>query len=154
MCVLFHVVKFSFQFSFMCKIVVITCRFSEVATLRDVCWLDIRGKLETHFLSPKTTYIAYLVFKVAGNENGLENLPAKAWVGVVGERAGDEDWDEDENTSSVYLKFRPSIRVSRAAPNGVLPQGREDWWINQVKARLNWVSFLMMEERTGKCGCG
>ncbi|PSR98453.1 F-box protein [Actinidia chinensis var. chinensis] len=104
-------------------------RFSEVATLRAVCWLDIRGKLETRFLSPKTTYIAYLVFKVAGNENGLANLPAKAWVRVVGERAGDDDWDEDETTSSVYLKFRQRRRVSRAAQNGVLPQGREDGWM-------------------------
>ncbi|PSR98454.1 F-box protein [Actinidia chinensis var. chinensis] len=140
-------------------------RFSEVATLRAVCWLDIRGKLETCFLSPKTTYIVYLVFKVAGNENGLENLPAKAWVGVVGERAGDEDWDEDENTSSVYLKFRRRRRVSRVAQNGVLPQGRDDGWMEvelgeffndggengEVQMRLmetkrgNWKSGLIVE---------
>ncbi|XP_057459285.1 F-box protein PP2-B10-like isoform X2 [Actinidia eriantha] len=106
-----------------------TWRFLEVANLRDVCWLDIRGKLETRFLSPKTAYVAYLVFKVAEQEYGLENLPAKAWVRVAGERAGDEDWDEDETTSSVYLKFRPRRRASRAAQNGVLPQGREDGWM-------------------------
>ncbi|GFY82591.1 phloem protein 2-B10 [Actinidia rufa] len=104
-------------------------RFLEVANLRDVCWLDIRGKLETRFLSPKTAYISYLVFKVAEQEYGLENLPAKAWVRVVGERAGDEDWDEDETTISVYLKFRRRRRVSRAAHNGVLPRGREDGWM-------------------------
>ncbi|XP_057459276.1 F-box protein PP2-B10-like [Actinidia eriantha] len=140
-------------------------RFSEVANLRAVCWLDIRGKLETRFLSPKITYIAYLVFKVSERGYGLENLPAKAWVGVVGERAGDEDWDEDETTSCVYLKFRPCRRASRAAQNGVLPQGREDGWMEielgeffndggengEVRMRLmetkrgNWKSGLIVE---------
>ncbi|GFY82593.1 phloem protein 2-B10 [Actinidia rufa] len=125
-------------------------RFLEVANLRDVCWLDIRGKLETRFLSPKTAYISYLVFKVAEQEYGLENLPAKAWVRVVGERAGDEDWDEDETTISVYLKFRRRRRVSRAAHTMECFRGgeRTGGW------RLNWVSFLMMEERMVKCGCG
>ena len=149
----------------MCKIVVITCRFLEVANLREGWWLDIRGNIETHFLSPKTAYVAYLVFKVAEREYGLKNLPTKAWVRVVGERAGDGDWDEEETTSSVYLKFRPRRRVSRAAQNGVLPQWREDGWMEvelgeffndggengEVRMRLmeteqlNWKSGLVVE---------
>ena len=147
----------------MCKIVVITCRVLEVANLRDVCWLDIRGNIETNFLSPKTAYVAYLVFKVAERQYGLENIPAKAWAIVVGERADDGDWDEDETTSRVYLKFLQ--RRAQAAQNGVLPQGREDGWMEvelgeffndggengEVRMqlteteRLNWKSGLIVE---------
>ncbi|PSR98364.1 F-box protein [Actinidia chinensis var. chinensis] len=140
-------------------------RFSEVATLQEVCWLDIRGKLETRFLSPKTTYVAYLVFKVAEQQHGLENLLAKAWVRFVGKRGG--DGDENETTSSVYLKFRPRPcrRFPRAARNGLLPQEREDGWMEielgeflndggengevemrlMETERLNWKSGLIVE---------
>lgn len=38
-------------------------RFSEVAELRSVCWLEIRGWINTGMLSPETLYGAYLVFK-------------------------------------------------------------------------------------------
>ncbi|XP_010935985.1 putative F-box protein PP2-B12 [Elaeis guineensis] len=46
-------------------------RFSEVAELVDVCWLEIRGKIESSILTPKTTYAAYFIFKVAQNSRGL-----------------------------------------------------------------------------------
>ncbi|KAI3952980.1 hypothetical protein MKX01_028672 [Papaver californicum] len=35
-------------------------RFAKVAELKWVCWLEIRGKLDTRLLSPKTFYAAYL----------------------------------------------------------------------------------------------
>ncbi|KOM30024.1 hypothetical protein LR48_Vigan845s005200 [Vigna angularis] len=38
-------------------------RFSEVAELVSVCWLEIRGWINTGMLSPKTLYGAYLVFR-------------------------------------------------------------------------------------------
>ncbi|CAN1329597.1 F-box protein At2g02240 [Linum perenne] len=38
-------------------------RFAEVAELVDVCWFEIRSKVDTQLLSRSTQYAAYLVFK-------------------------------------------------------------------------------------------
>ncbi|ONK63861.1 uncharacterized protein A4U43_C07F19690 [Asparagus officinalis] len=46
-------------------------RFAEVAYLLNVCWLEIHGKVETRILSPKTNYVAYLVFKLDPYSRGL-----------------------------------------------------------------------------------
>ncbi|KAG1361503.1 F-box protein [Cocos nucifera] len=46
-------------------------RFSEVAELVRVCWLEIQGKIESSVLTPKTTYAAYLIFKVDQHSRGL-----------------------------------------------------------------------------------
>ncbi|KAL3506353.1 hypothetical protein ACH5RR_031735 [Cinchona calisaya] len=54
-------------------------RFSEVAELLNVCWLDIRGKMKTRVLSLKTTYAAYLVYKIRENSHGL-GVAAKAFI--------------------------------------------------------------------------
>ncbi|KAL3506360.1 hypothetical protein ACH5RR_031742 [Cinchona calisaya] len=54
-------------------------RFSEVAELLNACWLDIRGKMKTRVLSLKTTYAAYLVYKITENSYGLE-VAAKASI--------------------------------------------------------------------------
>ncbi|KAJ0014868.1 hypothetical protein Pint_21417 [Pistacia integerrima] len=39
-------------------------KFQEVAELRDVCWLEICGKISTCILSPGTDYTTYLVFSL------------------------------------------------------------------------------------------
>ncbi|XP_022147149.1 F-box protein PP2-B10-like [Momordica charantia] len=52
--------------------------FSEVAKLDHVWWLDIKGKIESRKLSPKTNYAAHLVFKLAENGrhwHGLRRRP-------------------------------------------------------------------------------
>ncbi|KAH7571402.1 hypothetical protein JRO89_XS04G0043600 [Xanthoceras sorbifolium] len=59
-------------------------RFPEVAKLIDVCLFDIEGKINTSLLSPRTTYVAYLVFKPTGEEYGFEDCPIDATVGFVG----------------------------------------------------------------------
>nr|XP_016439796.1 PREDICTED: F-box protein PP2-B10-like isoform X2 [Nicotiana tabacum] len=56
-------------------------RFSEVANLQFVCWLDMRGKIETRILSKRTKYVVYLVFKLANGFYGLET--ANAFVRFV-----------------------------------------------------------------------
>ncbi|KAJ4956906.1 hypothetical protein NE237_013689 [Protea cynaroides] len=48
-------------------------RFSEVAELLGVNWLEICGKMETRLLSPNTTYVTYLVFKLTVLANGLQH---------------------------------------------------------------------------------
>ncbi|CAL5337269.1 unnamed protein product [Camellia sinensis] len=95
-------------------------RFSEVAELVSVCWLDIKGKIETRLLSPKTTYVAFLVFKFVRANQGFESLPAKASVRLVG--------DEEEKSSTVYLK-QPLTPVTSEGLSGRFPQERKDKWM-------------------------
>ncbi|KAG6517020.1 hypothetical protein ZIOFF_020397 [Zingiber officinale] len=45
--------------------------FSEVAELLSVCWLEIRGHFKCKMLSSKTTYAAYLIFKLSDRAYGL-----------------------------------------------------------------------------------
>uniref|UniRef100_A0A5B6ZDP6 Putative F-box protein PP2-B10-like isoform X1 n=1 Tax=Davidia involucrata TaxID=16924 RepID=A0A5B6ZDP6_DAVIN len=94
-------------------------RFSEVAELLAVCWLDIRGKMETHMLSLKTTYAAYLVFKLAEWYYGIDSV--KVYVRL--NREVDEFQAEDE-AITVCLKSE----TSRRAP-GQLPKERKDGWM-------------------------
>ncbi|CAL8989501.1 unnamed protein product, partial [Prunus brigantina] len=44
-------------------------RFSQVAKLNIVCWLDIKGYIETKNLSPRTTYAAYFVYQLSSQDN-------------------------------------------------------------------------------------
>lgn len=49
-----------------------------------VCWLEIRGKIETEMLSPSTLYEAYLVFKLTTSNYGFQHQPVEVAVGLVG----------------------------------------------------------------------
>ncbi|KAB1219764.1 hypothetical protein CJ030_MR3G005773 [Morella rubra] len=59
-------------------------RFPEVPELIGVCWLEIRGKINTSMLSPGTRYTACLVFKVTAASYGFEYQPVEVAVGLVG----------------------------------------------------------------------
>ncbi|KAJ0966516.1 hypothetical protein J5N97_023433 [Dioscorea zingiberensis] len=48
-------------------------RFSEVAELLHVCWLEIHGRLDTKELSWHTKYVAYLVFKLTEGCHGFRH---------------------------------------------------------------------------------
>ncbi|KAA3454733.1 F-box protein [Gossypium australe] len=41
-----------------------TDRFPEVANINLVWWIEVKGKIETRNLSPNTSYVIYLVFKL------------------------------------------------------------------------------------------
>ncbi|KAG9446785.1 hypothetical protein H6P81_012913 [Aristolochia fimbriata] len=55
-------------------------RFGQVAELFSVCWLEIKGKFESGFLSHKTTYAVYLILKFRGENYGLDHTPAEMKV--------------------------------------------------------------------------
>ncbi|KAH7521816.1 hypothetical protein FEM48_Zijuj07G0072300 [Ziziphus jujuba var. spinosa] len=55
---------------FLWKIDNIEC-FFRVAELRLVWWLDIKGRIETNILSPKSTYGAHFVYKLKEPNMGL-----------------------------------------------------------------------------------
>ncbi|KAL0357293.1 UNVERIFIED_CONTAM: F-box protein PP2-B15 [Sesamum calycinum] len=57
-------------------------RFPEAVELIMLCWLDIRGKINTRMLSPNTTYGAYLVIQLAKRAFGLGVLPFEISIEV------------------------------------------------------------------------
>ncbi|MCD9560218.1 hypothetical protein HAX54_018717 [Datura stramonium] len=57
-------------------------RFPEGVELIMVCWLEIKGKMNTGMLSPRTTYGAYLIVNLAGRAFGLDSLPSEVSVKV------------------------------------------------------------------------
>lgn len=105
---------------FTCEMI---CRFSEVAQLLAVCWLEIKGKFKTSMLSSNTTYAAYLVYNIGLLSCGLD-FPAKTLVRHVD---GTEDVDDDVAMTVVYLKPRnPHTLTERI---GGVPQKRTDGWM-------------------------
>ncbi|XP_059286924.1 F-box protein At2g02240-like [Lycium ferocissimum] len=90
-------------------------RFSEVAQLWYVCWLEIRGKIGTKILSKGTKYVAYLVFKLEVEFMGLDTVDA-----VVRFVDSQSDTEVDERTSVVSL--------SGLGPSEKLPLSRGDGW--------------------------
>lgn len=91
-------------------------RFSEVANLRFVCWLDMRGKIETRILSKRTKYVVYLVFKLQAGYYGLET--ANAFVRFV----DCESDNEAEERASV-------VSISRQGPCENQSKIRVDGWM-------------------------
>ncbi|XP_057809656.1 F-box protein At2g02240-like [Salvia miltiorrhiza] len=131
-------------------------RFSEVAQLQSVCWLDIRGKINTRMLSPHTKYGAYLVFKLAERCNGLRS--ANAVVRFVNEET---DSEAEGRAAVVHLQ-----RGRRRRRNEEVAVRRSDGWMeiemgsfcsgegderDEVEARLmeiknnHWKSGLIVE---------
>ncbi|KAL8114433.1 putative F-box protein PP2-B12 [Apium graveolens] len=97
-------------------------RFSEVAVLQYVWWLDIRGKMKTGMLSPHTTYETCLVYKLYENAYGLES--AKASIRFVKDR---EDVPSDE-ALTIYPDTRTSAYNSEQR-NGAVSHWRKDGWM-------------------------
>ncbi|XP_060172186.1 putative F-box protein PP2-B12 [Lycium barbarum] len=56
-------------------------RFPEVAKLEWVCWLEIWGTIRAGSLSPFTSYVAYLVYKLE-NKYGFDYRPSEVSVGI------------------------------------------------------------------------
>ncbi|CAI9117835.1 OLC1v1019320C1 [Oldenlandia corymbosa var. corymbosa] len=126
-------------------------RFSEVAELIYVCWLDIQGKMPSQMLSSRTTYAAYLIFRVTEYSYGLD-VVAKASVqfadvirnpSAISIDVNDESTNAnllEPETSSVYLIHSPcgdgylqrSYRRHRRPVQqiaGRVPQLRTDGWM-------------------------
>ncbi|KAF2316838.1 hypothetical protein GH714_042179 [Hevea brasiliensis] len=59
-------------------------RFTEVAELKFVWLLEIRGKIDTSMLSPLAYYVAYLVFKMRTDATGFIFHPTEVSVCISG----------------------------------------------------------------------
>ncbi|XP_052476411.1 F-box protein PP2-B11 isoform X4 [Gossypium raimondii] len=88
-------------------------RFSEVAELKEVWWLDVKGTIETKILSPNTTYVAYLVYKFSSSRYGFEKKPVDLHVELGESDAG--------RTFRIFLD--PSANIPQFS------REREDGWM-------------------------
>ncbi|KAK8599709.1 hypothetical protein V6N13_060466 [Hibiscus sabdariffa] len=60
-------------------------RFPEVAVLKLVWWLEVKGRIETRLLSSNTNYAAYIVFKLRNRRTtGFKHRPVGLNVNVDG----------------------------------------------------------------------
>ncbi|KAM7466101.1 hypothetical protein LguiB_013663 [Lonicera macranthoides] len=129
-------------------------RFSEVAQLIIVCWLEIRGYIRSRMLSPMTTYAAYLVYKISQRINyGLDCL-ANTLVRFIGDGV-------ESDTSVVFLK-EPLERLIPRGSTYRHPRRREDGWMEiELGSFFNGrgddngeVMMELMEIELGHSKCG
>ncbi|KAF5464962.1 hypothetical protein F2P56_014998 [Juglans regia] len=95
-------------------------RFSEVAHLLRVCWLEIKGSFETKTLSPNTAYGAYLIYTIGTRPFGLCH-PVKVSLSIVNEIEGE--------ATNAYLQPITSRDHRPRGQDGRLPCLREDMWM-------------------------
>ncbi|KAL8166276.1 hypothetical protein V2J09_007775 [Rumex salicifolius] len=86
-------------------------RFPEVAELLSVCWLEIRGKINTSMLSPGTRYAAYLVLKMTEEAFGLHNASEASVVTAGG---------KTETQVVLLSNFNEELQLQRIPSRGLL----------------------------------
>lgn len=92
-------------------------RFSEIAYLNHVCWLQIKGVISSSMMSPETNYAAYFVFNFSENSYGFGDVEVKSSIKMEG--------DEDElMRKSYYLQRRVVNRGRRALMHSSQGQGQ------------------------------
>jgi len=79
-----------------------------------VCWLEIRGMMNTLTLSPNTQYAAFLVFNMIG-AHGFNSRPAELSVSIIGGHSSTKNVCLDPNLgsrrhNSVEGLQHPSVR--------------------------------------------
>ncbi|KAJ9186083.1 hypothetical protein P3X46_005625 [Hevea brasiliensis] len=122
-------------------------RFADVAELIGVCWLEIRGKINTYMLSRETLYVAYLVYRTTAGAYGFEHQPVDVTVGLAGTEGCrrsvylDEERERQQRYQIVAMRvglFPRSHAVGLQAPASTREnknnghnrsQEREDGWL-------------------------
>ncbi|XP_065881594.1 putative F-box protein PP2-B8 isoform X2 [Euphorbia lathyris] len=94
-------------------------RFKEIAELRSVCWLEIRGRINSRMLSTTTNYGAYLVYKLKERAHGFEHEPVEAFVGLV------EDGGNETHLRTLYLDEGNGERED----GEIVVKERRDGWL-------------------------
>ncbi|XP_043720870.1 putative F-box protein PP2-B12 [Telopea speciosissima] len=125
-------------------------RFSEVAELLEVCWLEIICRMETRLLSPNTTYGAYLVFMFTERAYGFVNQLVEVSVKLAG--GGNEEGEVTTKRKSVYLDPEERQREQE----GQVPKERGDghwmeiemgeFFINEISGGEDGVVEMILKE--------
>ncbi|GFP96504.1 F-box protein pp2-b15 [Phtheirospermum japonicum] len=95
-------------------------RFPEVIELIMVCWLEIRGKLNTRMLSPNTTYCAFIIIQLRDRAFGLDKAPFEVSVEV-----GDY---KTQKTLYLELDGHKDFKA-RSEKEDEVVRGRVDTWL-------------------------
>ncbi|CAL0321051.1 unnamed protein product [Lupinus luteus] len=106
-------------------------RFREVAELNLVCWLEIRGVLNTNVLSPNTHYVAYFVYKMI-NSYGFHEYPVELSIDTFGGQSSNKNVCLNPNTEEKpdYYYGEEEILEIRESRQGLqLPNVRRDGWL-------------------------
>ena len=108
-------------------------RFPDVAYLRPVWLLGIRWMINILALSPNTSYVAYLVFKMI-DAYGRRILPVDLFVGLEGGLGNAKIVCLDPNMEpKLYVRDRNWYRVLRELDDIVVglqhPSVRSDGWL-------------------------
>ncbi|XP_038970928.1 F-box protein At2g02240-like isoform X2 [Phoenix dactylifera] len=122
-------------------------RFSEVAELINVCWLDVGGTIQSRVLTPKTIYAAYLIFKVDQNSRGL-GFPNQETTVKLGSQVS----KHTVNLQPIAAKrlMRTRLRMLNLIWNAT-EEGHADAEENQIAARTpqaradGWMEMEMGE---------
>ncbi|KAM7256130.1 hypothetical protein ACFE04_011871 [Oxalis oulophora] len=120
-------------------------RFSEVALLNIVFWLDVQGKIEARKLSPQTLYAAYLVYKFVNGKRGFNRRPVQLHAHFEG--------SEDKNARTVYLD--PSAdapRLSEEREGGWMEIEMGEFFNNSGDDGTLVFGLLEVNDNTGKWG--
>ncbi|KAI5424490.1 F-box protein PP2-B15 [Lathyrus oleraceus] len=111
-------------------------RFSLVAELRTVNWLEIEGKMRTSVLTPNTSYGAYLVMKVSDRAYGLDSAPSEVSItkGKIVKRGRAYLCNKDENKCNMETLFYGNrrnrmVQEQEDGENVGVPCEREDGWM-------------------------
>ena len=134
-------------------------RFAEVAELIAVCWLEIQGSINARFLSPKTTYRAYLIFRTVPGSYGL-TFPAQEAAIKVGADVSKSSvclQPDDSDPPQRRLTILGRSVVFRAPPlaaGGIdgqvhTPREREDGWME-----LEMGKFFVDDGKEGRVDIG
>ncbi|KAM0878882.1 hypothetical protein ACQ4PT_034590 [Festuca glaucescens] len=147
-------------------------RFSEGAQLRNVCWFEIRGTIQSNMLSEDTIYAAYIVFKLDEHSSGLDNPAQEASVSIaetnLTRKVCFHGYDDDGEAGGVPENYRPMSllppqrirrRNRRPVPHGEnvgQPQKRADGWMELELGEFfneggedGEVSFSLLEIKGG-----
>ncbi|XP_078440196.1 F-box protein VBF-like [Wolffia australiana] len=106
-------------------------RFPETAVLRDVCSLEIMGKIDRRMLSEKTNYAAIIIFRITDDSYGLD-FPQQAFI-----RTGDLMSErtvylqpEEPHFPRLLLPVNPNSKFAWIADERVgIPLKRGNGWM-------------------------
>lgn len=92
-----------------------------MAELICVCWFEIRARISTSSLSPRTLYTAYFVYKPTAGAYGFEYQPVEVSVGLVG---------SESQIRTVYLHAERGRRQRHQFPRrtGLFHRSRSWGW--------------------------
>ncbi|CAK8572498.1 unnamed protein product [Lathyrus sativus] len=95
-------------------------RFAEVAELRTISWLEIKGKIRTKVLTPNTLYAVYLITKVSHRVYGLDYAPAEVSVSVANRVQNSKAYLYNKYEDTLFCEKYEGIQV---------PSKRDDGWM-------------------------